>query len=544
MEEQLQKNVDDLEAEIELKLENLKVMNSFVDTVSKIQEQYANIRDNYYQKRLSTFTEEGTLKSEMMVSTTARYVVDLENDIIPQVRDIYSLAVCKQLGLAMESGEVKIDEIREILDRYSALSPTKYQDARKELREYLLGFFYKIIKKDAEENDRYAIIDILYEYKNYNVDFITGVNLLFLKEVNELFQKEKDKTRVVKLVKIATTDAFNKDDIVALLETLGKKEVKKEDKKNTIEFVESIQTRKKISYTTKKNVFGDVLFDLGKFLRTTKVNPLPKTEEENKKLREYDLTLLDYGTTSGNLLKKEKYFYPSLNGVNLSHTNAVIDPRYLKIGSLHGANLEGVDLRGVNLTDVDIEGANLLGTGADIRRCKGTCLGVSAYEDHRILVSDKKITPMRFKELTGYSPFAPLCKRSDDDDVFDNVGPWHNRVLRQFDLSCVDCSYEYIRDAYYKQKEGYLAIGKYSGWTCEGLDLSYTNIDFDPQVFKGADDDKIVLNLEGVDLRDKDFTGVETIFGKCNLKGTGANLDPKYNHTVSEYVVPSRTRSK
>lgn len=539
--EQLKNNVSEIESEIEYILESLKTMNSFVDTVNKLTKQYEELRDPYYEQRLNASIEnEGPLKLDTMVSETAKYAVALENDILPQVRDFYSLGICKQIALAMESGNIDPKEINEILSRYSSLSSDRYQKEKVELREYLIKFFYEIIKRDALENDRYIIIDILYSYKSKGIDFVRGVGLLYLKQVNELFHNAEDKTKVVKLVKLATTNEFNKDDIVALLIFLGKKEEKKEDKSNTVEFAEVIQKHERILYTERKRPFGDRLVDLGEFMRVTGVNPLPKTKEENAKLREYDLTVLDYGRTSGNgWIKKSKSYTPDLTGVDLSGTNAVIVPSYLRIKSLRNANLEGVDLRGVNLSGVDIGGANLMGTGADIRNCIGNCLGVSAYEDHRTFVSDVKITPMKFEELTGFSPYSALCGTSNLSN-FENYCPWHNRVLRQYDISCVDCSYEYISEYYSKISGKSTKKGKYYDWSYNGLDFSYTNINFLPKEFKGHGFLKI--NLEGVDLRNKEFEGAFYNFERCNLKGTGATLDPKYNHTVSEYVVPSRGR--
>lgn len=531
--EQLKNNVSEIESEIEYILESLKTMNSFVDTVNKLTKQYEELRDPYYEQRLNASIEnEGPLKLDTMVSETAKYAVALENDILPQVRDFYSLGICKQIALAMESGNIDPKEINEILSRYSSLSSDRYQKEKVELREYLIKFFYEIIKRDALENDRYIIIDILYSYKSKGIDFVRGVGLLYLKQVNELFHNAEDKTKVVKLVKLATTNEFNKDDIVALLIFLGKKEEKKEDKNNTVEFADTILKHERILYTDRKRPFGSSLVDLGRFMRVTGVNPLPKTDEENRLLREYDLSLLDYGRTSGKVLKKSKSFKVDLTGVNLSGTNAVIVPSYLGITSLRDANLEGVDLRGVNLSGIDIEGANLMGTGADIRNCIGNCLGVSAYEDHRVFVSDKKITPMKFEELTGFSPFSGLVK--------DNLCPWCNRILRQYDLSCVDYSYEYIQEYYHRISDKYTRMGRYPFLEYCGLDFSYTNIDFNPQEFRGHGPYKI--DFEGVDLRNKEFEGAFYNFERCNLKGTGATLDPKYNHTVSEYVVPSRGR--
>jgi uncharacterized protein YjbI with pentapeptide repeats len=534
--DQLKIETDAYESEIENTLKKLEIIEFAQDTVKELKRKYEELRDNYYGQRLS-FTIDKNAEAEQMATIMAKYSVDLENDILPSIRELHKLASCKQIAIDMLNSRVDTEDVIVILDNYSKLSTDRFSKEKKELREYLISFFYDVIKKECIDNNRYEIIDILYDYKAKGVDFISGVSLLFLKEVDELFKNAEDKSKYIKLVKLATTDEFNKEDIVALLIATGKKTIEVVDKKNTVDFSEAINKFKKIPYTNRKNILGQALVDLGYFMREKNVNPLPKTKEENEALREYDLTTLDYGRSSNNWRKKVKNICPDLNGVDLSYTNAVIVPKYLG-SSLRGANLEGVDLRGVDLTGVDITDANLLKTGADIRQAKGKCLGVSAYEDHRTFVSDKTITPMRFKEITDFSVFSALAPPAEK---FDNYVPWHNRVLRQYDLSCVDLSFDYIREAYKEMCGGIVQNGKYTDkWKCNGLDFSYTNVNIDPQEFN----DTLKLNLEGVDLRDKDFTGKSYYFKDCNLKGTGANIDPKYNHTVSEYIVPTKERKK
>lgn len=546
--EKFKMEIDSYESEIETMLAQLELIKFAIEKVKNLKEIYEELRNKYYGNRLVIVTENGLNESNQMPTLTAKYCETLENVILPSVREIHKLASSKQLAVNMLKNQVSIDDVIRILENYNSMQDDKYIEEKLELRDYLITFFYDIIKKDCLVNNRYQIIDILYEYKKKGCDFIKGVGLLFMKEVKELYDNAKDKGKYIKLVKVATTNEFNKEDIITLLTSTGKLKEEKANNVNTIDFNEAITKFETINYTNRNNLYSgylpylnsykDTVVDLGSFYKNTGVNPLPRTEEENLKLREYDLSLVDYGRTTSKIRKKRTYYCPNLEGVNLSYTNVVLNFEYLGVESIRGANLEGVDLRGVDLTGIDIEGANLLKTGADIRHCKGTCLGVSAYEEDKKHVSDKKITPMKFQELTTVSPFSGYSCKSNSKP-FGNVCPWHNRILRQFDLSCVDYSYEYIIEMYNKLRDHHISIGKYSWYDYEGLDFSYTNIDINPQEFK----DEVVLNLEGVDLRDKDFTGVEKYFRKCNLKGTGANIDPKYNHTVSEYVIPSRGKS-
>jgi hypothetical protein len=548
--EQLKSNVDQIETEIEDILLKIKVTGLFQEKAEKLKNQYEQIRNKYYEQRLVTFTEEGNLTTELMVTATAKYAVDIENDILPQLRELHKIASVKQIALSIkESDQINLDEIDRILETFNNIDvkSSKYVDEITELKDYLKEFFYEMIKKDAEKNNRFEIINLLYEYKEKGSDFVNGVTRLFLQEVSDIFKVKKTR-ETIELVKRATVDEFNKEDIIALLIATGKKlsEETKVEKKNTIGFEDAIKKYKVIPYTKRRQLDGNALVDLGRAMREFGLNPLPKTEKDILRLREYDATLLDYGRTSGKWNKIAKDYNPDLDGVDLSYTNAVIIPRYMGVKSLRGTNLEGVDLRGVDLTDVDIEGANLLKTGADIRYCKGTCLGVSPYEEERIFVSSEKITPMKFKELTKWSAFPGLTTEKNKPDTvvgFSNNYPWHNRILRKYDMSCVDLSFEYIKKAYKSIISSYdnkVGCGRYKNWHFTGLDFSYTNININPREF----DDDLTLNLEGVDLRDKDFTGVERYFVHCNLKGTGANIDPKYNSTVSEYVVGSKSKTR
>ena len=250
------------------------------------------------------------------------------------------------------------------------------------------------------------------------------------------------------------------------------------------------------------------------------------------------MSWVDYTVT-----KKETLFGPNkikcqgdFRGVDMSYTNAIIIPRGTEIQSLRGANLEGVDMRGVCLWGVDITDANLEKTGADITGTYGLCLGVSPYEEARIEVSKRKITPYEFENLTNQDAFPFLYSKDDGD--YENRSPYENRILRRYDLSCVDYSFEYLKsevdEDYYVQWPHGISQG-FEEYYMHGFDFSYTNIDIDPQEFT----EEIIMNLEGVDLRDKNFKGKEKYFARCNLKGTGASISPKINSTVSEYIVPS-----
>ncbi len=548
--ERLSKNIDEVEKRIDELILKLQVQGFYKERFAEIKEKYETLQSTYYGKKLKVASnnqdkqdaqsdkqdeqsDKPEKKEDLVLSVTPRYIVDIENDVLYPLEELLIVSNCKYYVKALREGEqISINDVVSLLEQYTKI-PNKYKDDANELFNEICDLLYSLIKKDAELNNRFEIIDILYEYKDKDYDYVTPINILFLKEVNELFEKKKGKN-VIDLVKHATDSEFDKEDIINLLVATGKKikESTKESAVNTKSFNESTSYSASRIYHTTRKVITDRIIAYNEFQSRTGVNPLPKTKEENLKLREYDLSQVNY-ELKRKITGSTTLVNPKLIGVDLSYTNAVIIPR--RMGkSIRDMNLEGVDMRGVSLVGVDITGANLLKTGADLTGSIGECLGVSPYEDNRIVVSRKIINPEQFKELTKVYPFAPLFSNYDDEFAAINWYPYHNRILRQYDLSCVDTSFEYIKRAskichgsYFQPADGY------GGNDSRGIDLSYTNININPQEFT----EYMKINFEGVDLRDKDFTGVEDNFAGCNLKGTGANLSPKINPTVSEYVV-------
>lgn len=535
--ERLNNNIDDDEKAIEELLLKLQVMGFYEDKYTKLKEKYLALQSKYYGERLKAATEGEINLQTGAVNKKARYAVDMETDVLKPLEELIVFANCRHyIKVLTENESISIDDVVDLLEEYTKIpkKSDKKNDLFNEIGELFdeIGeLLYKLIKKDAELNNRYEIIDILFEYLDDGYNYLRKVTRLFLEEVNEIFQNNKS-IDVINLVKHATNSEFDKEDIINLLIATGKKpkEEKVEEKKDTKKFDES-KSYTIIPYTRRIIVAKNVIFD-DKFSRLTQVNPFPKTKEENMKLREYDLTRVRYIPKN----KRGKTIAPNYENCDMSYTNVIIDPHFDK-SIIRGANLEGVDMRGVDLTDVDITGTNLINTGANIVGSIGECLGVSAYQDERMMVSRNTITPMQFEELTKENAFPNLFSSGSD---FYNECPSQNRILRQYDLSCVDYSFEYIwkvclkRTGHFQYSNGDGINGRYFS----GLDFSYTNININPQQFTSA----LHLNLEGVDLRDKDFTGVEEYFVNCNLKGTGANISPKINPTVSEYIVSSRRK--
>lgn len=505
----LNNNIDQCETEIEDKLLKLDIMGYYPDLYTPLKEKFNKLRKDYYLSRLDEISS--GIKLEVVTSMTrgSQYNVDMEQNVLLSLRKIYDLASCKQLACGIKGNDtIEINDVQDVLEKFKSLS-ADYQNEKDELKDYLCSILYEAIKKDAVTNNRFSIIDILNEYKNKGIDFISGISKLYLNEVKEVF-RENQTNESMAMVKKAIDEVFEAQDIINLLNAKGIK-IEKVNENNTQSFNES-NGYKVIPYTD-RIALSDCYWSLNAIRFKKHINPLPKDEKDNLKLRSYDLTLVDY--------KKA-----NLEGVNLSGTNAIVLPRLSKNMSLRCANLEGLDLRGVSFKDVDITDANLEKTGANITGSRGECLSVSSYEDERIVVSRDKITPYQFEQITGHTAFPHY-----DLYEYNQLGIINNRILRKYDLSCIDFHYESILKAFIK------------AYQSDGLDFSYTNINIDPQEFTKPSI-PLILNLEGVDLRNKDFTGVEEFFAKCNLKGTGANISPKINPTVSPYVIPSPRKTK
>ena len=89
------------------------------------------------------------------------------------------------------------------------------------------------------------------------------------------------------------------------------------------------------------------------FERLTGVSARPLFRSDNEKLREYDISCVIYDDRD-------------LTNINLSYTNAIINPQKVMDKSLKYADLEGIDLSQANFQGVNITGANLKNTGAKL----------------------------------------------------------------------------------------------------------------------------------------------------------------------------------
>lgn len=495
----IRNNVDSCEAEINGLFARLEIIGEYEDLFQPLKDKYSLIQRKYYAERTMLFYNRNMVETIPAMLHSSNYLVALEQNILLPLKNVYAFASCKHRATVMiENNSVDIDEIRGIIDSYMSLSDN-LEYKKIELKDYLEVFLYEMIKKDAILNNRFAIIDLLKEYREKGLDFIKDIHILYLNEVNSVSRNNKS-NGYVGMVKEALDSDFEDKDIIGLLNEQGYDIRTNIDKCKALSYTDRIR----LSFEGDTIISAGLMIDFG-------INPFPLNKYDNLKLRKYDLT-------------RVTYFGDNLENVDLSGTNAALVPRLLKNRSLRGADLSGVDLRGVNFKNVDITDANLANTGADISGSVGLCLGVSPYENSKIVVSESKITPFQFEELTKETAFPHLClvERSR----FDNMYLCENRILRQYDISCIDYHFEELLRNYKK-----VINHSYRKKDNIGLDFSYTNIDFDPQEFT----EPIVLNLEGVDLRYKNFKGVEKYFANCNLKGTGANISHRYNYTVTPY---------
>ena len=539
--DKIYKNIDDDETMINEMLRQLKAMEFYSDIINPIQTKYVQLYSDYYDKVAEARKNEFGLQTTDMLTTASRYADAIEAKVMEPLKKIYPLAKCRFfVDTLTKSKEVDINDTVEMLDLYiDSRPPENLIDDKVKLYDEIGILLYDLIKREAETKDSYELMGIVYDYREKGTDFVCSVNKHFQEDVYEKLREYKAEHNGIisdeyrQLVKHSMNSEFDENDIMNYLIATGKKKpLENGPIKDTIKF-DNKTVYTTIPYTNRKRI-GSRIMDVKTFKKAYRVNPLPKTPEENMKLREYDLTMLSYAMEDS--IFGSHYYYPIFNGVDLSYTNAIIIPKYLGV-DIAGANLEGVDLRGVDLDGVDITGANLKGTGANIDGATGNAIEVSPYIPRRTVVSRKKITPMEFEKLTKHSAFAAFGMRYDRDFNFSiNYTPWDNRILRQYDLSSVEYCYEYFlnarKDLHCKRDGRYCFDG-------HGLDLSYTNISFDPQGFKS----EIIMDLEGVDLRNCNFEGVEEYFAHCNLKGTGAHISPKINPTVSEYVVPTYQES-
>ncbi len=284
--ERLSKNIDEVEKRIDELILKLQVQGFYKERFAEIKEKYETLQSTYYGKKLKVASnnqdkqdaqaDKQEKQENLVLSVTPRYIVDIETDVLYPLEELLIVSNCKYYVKALREGEqISIDDVVSLLEQYTKI-PKRYKDDANELFNEICDLLYSLIKKDAELNNRFEIIDILYEYKDKDYDYVTPINILFLKEVNELFEKKKGKD-VIELVKHATDSEFDKEDIINLLVATGKmiKEPKKELVDNTKAFNESTSyNTSRIFYTTRK-VVSDKIIAYNEFQSITGVNPLP-----------------------------------------------------------------------------------------------------------------------------------------------------------------------------------------------------------------------------------------------------------------------------
>ena len=199
-------------------------------------------------------------------------------------------------------------------------------------------------------------------------------------------------------------------------------------------------------------------------------------------LRKLDLSELDFSNKV-------------VAGLDLSYTNANLDPQTVRVKNLQETNCQGLDLKGKDFTGVEIEGANLKETGADIdpqtiyrKSLWGTnCQGLN--------LKDKDFTDVNVKVANLKGTGANL-----DPQTVKNKSLW-NTNCQGLDLKGKD----------------------FTGVEVIGANLEETGALIDPQTVENKSLKK--TNCQGLDFKGKDFTNVDV--EEANLAGTGALIDPQ-----------------
>ncbi len=490
--------VENLKNIIEVQFANLDESGYFKEKTEDYKSFYAYLNDKY--KNVLKKTGKLDFADTNLMS---RYTFELEKDLLPSLKHLKSLSdLLSNMKKISENEVIQFDKITKTLNSFMYLYDKHNPDECEKVYEKLIEFLYKMVERETYELSTDNIISQLNDLTDPKFNFAMKIKSLCLKDLNIMSSKP---------IQASNNDRLDKHDFIDLVKARGLEY--KEHKQPEIGFKKLID----ISYGREIDCFT--------FRDKTKLNPLPKNDFGNQALRDYDLTNLNF--YKRDTFKAKLTFRPFKN-VNLSYTNAIVIPKESSRKhpySLEGANLEGIDMRGLDLSKVKISKANLKNTGANITGAIGSCINVSPYiEPNKIFITNSRISPEEFKKITGQNPFP--CNRHDIHEEFKQ-----NMILRHYDINCIDYSkIDFKLDNFYKGTAiDNKPIENYT------LDLSYTNANINPQHYLNYNS-PILINLEGVDMRNKNFTGVERIFSMANLKGTGAKIDPSINPTVSEYI--------
>ena len=493
----MQEEIDKLTNKIDLLFNNLDASGFFHDKVKDYKSFYEYSKEKYKKLLDSDSNDSAFATSNIMT----RYFSELRNEILPSLKHLNSLSDLLLSIKKVEKSEIiKVDKVSKIIYTFMYLNDKYNHDECEIVYRRLIDFLYRMMERETMELDNDDIICILDEIDDSKYNFIYKIKLLYLDEMEKLNGTSSQPQ---------DNDKLTKEDFIDLLKAKGLEYHKRETKK--------VAKLNDVSYGKEMSCSA--------FLQRTNLTPLPKNEKDNVALRNYDLINLDFSIFDSFM---DKLKFKPFKNVNLSYTNAIVIPKYFhcrKPFSLEGADLEGIDMRGIDLTGVNITNANLLYTGADITGAIGKCKAVSSFVGSRkIHVANAKISPDDFKAITKQT--ALPCNFRELHDEFK-----HNMILRLYDINCVDYSkIDFTLDNFQKNYSGNSQMIK--NFT---LDLSYTNANINPQDYKYYNS-PLLINLEGVDLRGKDFTGVEKIFELANLKKTGADLELKWNSTVTDYI--------
>ena len=494
----MKETAENLRNIIDIQFTSLEESGYFKEKTQEYKSFYEYINEKYEK----IFKKDNKSLDFAETNLLAKYTSELENDILPNLKHLKSLSdLLINMKKIEDNDTIQFDKITKTINTFIYLYDKYNPDECEKVYESLIEFLYRMIERETFELSTDRIIKQLNELSDSKHNFVLKIKSIYSKDMNILSSGPND---------ISDNNKLNKQEFISLIKARGLKYKEKKQPK--------LGPKKLIDVSDGKDI------TCNDFREKTKLNPLPKNDAENQLLRNYDLTCIDFYNSDG--LKLKIFFNPFKN-VNLSYTNAIVVPKQepgRRPLSLEGANLEGVDMRGIDLVGVKINGANLKNTGADITGAIGKCLEVSPFVGpNKLFITNEKISPEEFQKITGLNPFP--CNRHDIHAEYRC-----NRLLRTYNINCIDYSkIHFSLDNFYRNSAtSNLPIENYT------LDLSYTDANINPQHYRNYNS-PILINLEGVDMRKKDFRGVERIFSMANLKGTGAKIDSSINPTASEY---------
>ena len=184
-----------------------------------------------------------------------------------------------------------------------------------------------------------------------------------------------------------------------------------------------------------------------------------------------------------------------ISNLDLSYTNAKINPQTVRDKSLQGTNCKGLDFSNVDFTDVDIEGANLEETGANI--------DPQTIKDKSLWETNCTSLNLRDKDFNEV-----YVVRASLEGTGASINP---QTIKYKSLEKTNCT-------------GLNFIGKdFTGVDIEGANLEETGANIDPQTIKNKSLKD--ANCTGLNFIGKDFTDVD-IKG-ASLEGTGAHINPQ-----------------